>query len=199
VKVISISIFESYLILVVTWSGSDRIRLRFEVLLTFLIIGLAIWILWPIVIGAGWVPTPRDTIKKMLSLADVGPEDTVFDLGSGDGRIILMAALEFEANAVGIEADPLRVLVTKIKIGMKGLENQVKVIWGNFFKTDLSHASVITIYQSTEINNKLREKLLRELKSGTRVISYSFIFEGWEPIKVIDSRKLYLYEIISEN
>jgi hypothetical protein len=110
-----------------------------------------------------------------------------------------MAALDFEANAVGIEADPLRVVFTRIKIGMNGLENQVKVIWGNFFKENLSHASVITIYQSTEINNKLREKFLRELKSGTRVISYSFKFEAWEPIKINESRKLYLYEINSEN
>jgi predicted RNA methylase len=173
--------------------------LRFDIILAFFVIGLALWILWPIVIGAGWIPTPKDTIKKMLCLAKVGPEDTVFDLGSGDGRIILMAALEFEANAVGIEADPLRVLFTRIRIGLNGLEDQVKVIWGNFFKKDLSHASVITIYQSTNINNRLREKLLRELNSGTRVISYTFIFEGWEPVKVNESRKLYLYEINPEN
>jgi predicted RNA methylase len=192
----SISAFN--LVFGVTLTDIYTMSLSFDEILIFFVIGFALWILWPIVIGAGWIPTPKDTVKKMLCLAEVGPEDTVFDLGSGDGRIILMAALEFEANAVGIEADPLRVLVTRIKIGLNGLEDQVKVIWGNFFKEDLNHASVITIYQSTEINNKLREKLLRELNSGTRVISYSFIFETWEPVKVNESRKLYLYEINPE-
>ena len=78
------------------------------------------------------------------------------------------------------------------------LQDQVKIIWGNFFKENLSTASVITIYQSKEINNKMKEKLLRELRPKTRVISYSFIFEGWEPIKVDESTKLYLYEIKPE-
>ena len=189
------SISISTLVFGVPMTSFGTTLLRFEVLFIFFIIGLALWVLWPIVIGAGWVPTPKDTVKKMLHLAEVGPSDTVFDLGSGDGRIIFMAALEFEANAVGIEADPLRVLITRIWIGMKGLEEQVNIIWGNVFKEDLSTASVITIYQSTEINNKLKEKLLRELRPGTRVISYSFIFEGWKPIKVDEKTNLYLYEI----
>lgn len=168
---------------------------RSATFLSLFIIGAAIWILWPLVIGAQWIPTPKDVVKKMLYFAGVGPGDTLIDLGSGDGRIILLAALEFEANAVGIEADPLRVLITRIRIGLKGLEDRVDVIWGNFFKKDLSAASVVTIYQSTGINNKLKEKLQKQLCPGTRVISYSFTFDGWEPVKVDESTKLYLYEI----
>jgi predicted RNA methylase len=168
---------------------------RFVTFLCLLIIGAAIWILWPIVIGAQWIPTPKNIVKKMLHCAGVGPGDTLIDLGSGDGRIILLAASEFEANAVGIEADPLRVLITRIRIRLKGLEDRVDVIWGNFFKKDLSAASVVTIYQSTEINNKLKEKLQKQLSPGTRVVSYSFTFDGWEPVKVDESTKLYLYEI----
>jgi predicted RNA methylase len=160
-----------------------------------LVIAIAFWILWPIVIGAGWVPTPKDIINKMLCIAEVGPDDTVYDLGSGDGRIILSAAIEFGATAVGIEADPLRVILTRIWIKLNGLENQIHVIWSNFFKEDLSAASVVTIYQSTEINKKLKEKLQNELCNGARIISYSFEFEGWEPIAVDERKKLYLYEL----
>ena len=166
--------------------------LRFEIILLIFTIGAAMWILWPIVIGAGWIPTPKSVVKKMLDFAGVGPSDTLIDLGSGDGRIILMAA-EYGARAVGIEADPLRVLITRIRIRLKGLEDRVDVIWGNFFKKDLSAASVVTIYQSKDINNKLKAKLQKQLCPGTRVISYSFTFDGWEPVKVDDSTKLYLY------
>ena len=170
---------------------------RSLILLSVFIIGVAVWILWPMVIGAQWVPTPKDVVRKMLSLADVGQGDTLIDLGSGDGRIILLAAQQFGASAFGIEADPLRVLITRIRIRLKGLEDQVEVIWGNFFKSDLSAASVVTIYQSTEINRKLKQQLEEQLHPETRVVTYSFIFEGWEPVKVDESTKLYLYEIKS--
>jgi predicted RNA methylase len=170
---------------------------RIILLLSVLIIGVAVWVLWPIIIGAQWIPTPKDVVRKMLSFADVRQGDTLIDLGSGDGRIILLAAQQFGASAFGIEADPLRVLITRVRIRVKGLEDQVEVIWGNFFKSDLSAASVVTIYQSTEINKKLKQQLEEQLHPGTRVVTYSFIFEGWEPVKVDESTKLYLYEIKS--
>ena len=107
---------------------------KFVTIISLLFIVAAIWILWPIVIGAQWIPTPNNVVEKMLYFAEVGPDDILIDLGSGDGRIILMAALKFGANAVGIEADPLRVLITKIRIRLKGLKDQVDVIWGNFFR-----------------------------------------------------------------
>jgi len=170
---------------------------KIVLLLSVLIIGVAVWVLWPILIGAQWIPTPKDVVRKMLSFADVGPQDTLIDLGSGDGRIILLAAQEFGASAFGIEADPLRVLITRVRIRLKGLEDQVEVIWGNFFKSDFRAASVVTIYQSTEINKKLKQQLEEQLHPGARVVTYSFIFEGWEPVKVDESTKLYLYEIKS--
>ena len=108
--------------------GLGTILSRSLIFLSLLFIGAAIWILWPMVIGAQWVPTPKKVVKKMLDLAGVGPGDKLIDLGSGDGRIILMAALEFEAIAVGIEADPLRVLITRFRIRLKGLKDRVDVI-----------------------------------------------------------------------
>ena len=167
-------------------------RLTIELYLAFLG-AVVVWVLWPLLIGAGWVPTPRKVVRKMLNLADVGPGDTLYELGSGDGRIIFMAAKEFGAKAVGIEADPLRVLWTLAWIRVKGLRDQVSVLWGNFYKRDLGEASVVTVYQSTDINRKLKDKFKRELEPGTRVVSYAFTIEGWEPVKVDEEDKVYLY------
>ena len=169
--------------------------MQFEIFLLTLFILAALWIFWPLVIGAQWIPTPKKVVREMLGFAGVGPGDTVIDLGSGDGRIILMAASEFGASAVGIEADPLRVLITRFRIRSQGLEDGVEVVWGNFFGADLGAASVVTVYQSTAINRRLREKLRGELRPGARVVSYSFLVEGWEPMKVDEKTRLYLYEM----
>jgi hypothetical protein len=165
-----------------------------EIFLVF-IGAIGLWIVWPLLIGAGWVPTPRRVVRRMLRLAGVGPGDTLFELGSGDGRIMFMAAREFGAEAVGIEADPLRVLLTLAGIRLTGLTGRVSVLWGNFFKKDLGAASVVTVYQSTEINNRLKDKFARELKPGTRVVSHAFTFDGWEPVKVDEESEVYLYVI----
>ena len=165
-----------------------------EIFLVF-IGAIGLWIVWPLLIGAGWVPTPRRVVRRMLRLAGVGPGDTLFELGSGDGRIMFMAAREFGAEAVGIEADPLRVLLTLVWIRLTGLTGRVSVLWGNFFKKDLGAASVVTVYQSTEINNRLKDKFTRELKPGTRVVSHAFMFDGWEPVKVDEESEVYLYVI----
>lgn len=154
-----------------------------------------VWLLWPLLIGAAWVPTPRKVARRMLQLAGVGPGDTLFELGSGDGRIIFMAATEFGAMAVGIEADPLRVLWTLAWIRLKGLTGKVSVRWGNFYNTDLGAASVVTVYQSTEVNNRLKDKFVRELKPGTRVVSHAFTFNGWETMKADEESQVYLYVI----
>lgn len=168
--------------------------LTMEIFLVF-IGAIGLWIVWPLAIGAGWVPTPRRVVRRMLRLAGVGPGDTLFELGSGDGRIMFMAAREFGAEAVGIEADPLRVLLTLAWIRFTGLTGRVSVLWGNFFKKDLGAASVVTVYQSTEINNRLKDKFTRELKPGTRVVSHAFTFDGWEPVKVDEESEVYLYVI----
>jgi predicted RNA methylase len=165
-----------------------------EIFLVF-IGAIGLWIVWPLLIGAGWVPTPRRVVRRMLRLAGVGPGDTLFELGSGDGRIMFMAAREFGAEAVGIEADPLRVLLTLAWIRLTGLTGRVSVLWGNFFKKDLGAASVVTVYQSTEINNRLKEKFTRELKPGTRVVSHAFKFDGWDPVNVDEESEVYLYVI----
>ncbi len=129
----------------------------------------------------------------MLNLAEVSENDIVYDLGSGDGRIIIMAAKEFGAQAIGIEVDPLRIKWSRSRIRRQGLDNLVQVISGNFFNVSLEDASVVTIYQGHEINKKIREKLDSDLKSGTRVVSYRFILDGWTPVKTDEKASTYLY------
>jgi len=151
--------------------------------------------LWTASIGAGWEPTPLATVRRMLDMAGVKPEDTVYDLGSGDGRIIITAAREYGANSVGIEADPFRWLYTWIRIKVLGLSRKTALIWGSFFQRDLSGATVVTLFLSQEANNKLSRKLIRELKPGTRIVSYWWMFDDWRPKKVDREFKVYLYHI----
>lgn len=156
---------------------------------------VAVSAVWPSVIGAPWVPVSKKTAWLMLELAQVTSKDRVVDLGSGDGRIIVMAVEQFKARAVGIEADPLRVLWSRMVIRRRGLGERVDVVWGNFFTQSISEASVVTVYQGQEINKRLKEKFTTELKPGTRVVSYCFPFEGWTPVETQKNPQLYLYII----
>jgi methylase of polypeptide subunit release factors len=139
------------------------------------------------------VTTPKRRVRSMLEFAGVNQDDKVYDLGSGDGRIIVMAAKEFGAQSIGIEVDPVRILWSKLSIKRNKLGNRVKVIRGNFFNVGLEDATVVTLYQGYEINKKIREKLSSELKPGTRVVSYRFILEGWNPSKTSEETSIYLY------
>jgi predicted RNA methylase len=148
-----------------------------------------------------FVSTPEHVARKMLELAKVGPDDVVYDLGAGDGRIIIMAAKEFGARAVGVEIrkDLYEQIVRRVKLD--GLEGRVRVINGDFFQVNISEASVVTLYLLTTVNEKLRPKLERELRVGTRVVSHDFEVPGWRPIHVESVRdywcdhKIYVYEV----
>lgn len=151
------------------------------------------WIAWTGVVGAPWVPTPKKRVRAMLEFAEVGSEDTLYDLGSGDGRIVVMAGKEFGATSIGIELDPLRLLWSRISIRRHKLREKVRVIRANFFKVSLEDATVVTLYQGHEINKKIRDKLASELKPGARVVSYRFILDGWTPTKTKEDESIYLY------
>ena len=152
-------------------------------------------ILWTDLKGAPYVATPRQTAYHMLEMAEVGPEDLVYDLGSGDGRILWLAAREFGARAMGVEIDPFRYAWTKLLIRLKGLRGQVDVIRADFFKVDLSSATVITVYLLRDTNRKLMAKFARELSPGTRIISRKYIFPDWDLIQEDPIEELYLYRV----
>ncbi len=170
--------------------------------LILIVIAIAIifvfWVIWSDIIGAGWEPTSKRLVRKMLEMAEVNSKDIVYDLGSGDGRIVIEAARRFNANAIGIEADPLRYIWSKLMIMLLGVNQQVKIFWGNFFHKDLTPATVVTLFLSSKANQRLKLKLQEELLPGTRIVSYYWTFYGWKPDKVDRIDKIYVY-IIGRN
>lgn len=127
-----------------------------------------------------YVPTPNEVVSAMLDIAKVGPRDLVYDLGSGDGRIVIAAARR-GARGVGIELDPSLVDEANRNARRAGVSGRVQFIVGDVFDADLSRASVVTLYLLTSINERLRPKLLRELAPGSRVVSHRFKMGDWAP------------------
>jgi ribosomal protein L11 methylase PrmA len=158
-------------------------------------LAFGIFVIWSAPLGAGFEPTSRRKVRKMLEMSGAGPSDVIYDLGSGDGRIVVEAARRFHAKAVGVEADPFRVLFSELVISLLHLEGQAKIIWGNFFHVDLSEATIVTTFLSQGTNRKLEPKLMTELKPGTRVVSYEWTFDGWTPVARDIDNHLSLYVI----
>lgn len=134
--------------------------------------------------GAPFVPMEPEIVERVLQIADVGAEDIVYDLGSGDGRIPLMAALKRNARAVGVEIDKFNYWFSRARSFIMRLDNQVTFINKDFFEVDLSPATVVVLYLLQETNESLMEKLATELQPGTRIVSAAFDFPGWEPIYI---------------
>jgi predicted RNA methylase len=150
-------------------------------------------LVWPP--GGPWLPTSKKRVRKMLEMAEVKSGEIVYDLGSGDGRVLIMAAREFGAQGVGIEIDLLRSWWSKLRVKALGLEDQVQVIRGDMFKQDFSQADVVFVYLLQKTINQLTRKLVKELRPGTRVVSNTFIFPGLPPVINNKKEQLYLYVI----
>ncbi len=144
-----------------------------------------------------FVPTPEQVVEGMLKLAKVGPHDTLYDLGCGDGRTVIMAAKKFGAHAIGVDIDPQRIAESTANAKAAGVSDKVKFVQGDLFETNLKDATVVTLYLLTSLNLKLRPKLWKELKPGTRVVSHAFDMGDWQPEKTedIDGRKVYFWTI----
>lgn len=132
-----------------------------------------------------YVPTPLDVVRQMLRMAEVGPADTVYDLGSGDGRIVVTAAKEFGARGVGVEIDPELVEEARTNARQEGVEDRVRIVRGDLFETDVSPATAVTLYLLQSVNLKLRAPLLGQLRPGTPVVSHDFTMGEWEPDTVV--------------
>jgi cyclopropane fatty-acyl-phospholipid synthase-like methyltransferase len=151
---------------------------------------------------APFVATPPDVVERMLTLANVGPRDVVYDLGSGDGRIVITAAQKFGARGVGIDIDPARVAEAEQNAAAAGVEGRVSFVIQDALESDVSEATVVTLYMLSAINVKLRPILQAQLKPGARVVSHSFPIGDWEPDYVDTfrdaagtTRTLYLWTI----
>ncbi len=154
-----------------------------------------IWKYWTLLLGAGYDPTPMDTVHRMLELAQVSDKDIVYDLGSGDGRIIISAARIYHARAIGIEADPFRYLFSWVNIIVSGQIKRARVKFGNFFSQDISNATVITLFLFKPTNNRLKDKFMQELKPGTRIVTYIWTFDDWQDQTSVPEQRIYLYKI----
>jgi SAM-dependent methyltransferase len=130
-----------------------------------------------------YVPTTEEAVKAMLKLADLKKSDIVYDLGCGDGRIVIAAAKEFGAHGVGIDINPVRIAEAKANAKKAGVENLVRFEENDLFLADIHEASVVTLFLLADINLKLRPKLLRDLKPGTRLVSNTFDMGDWRPDK----------------
>lgn len=128
-----------------------------------------------------FVPTPDEVVLEMLKLANVSKNDVLYDLGCGDGRIVITAVKKFGCRGVGIDIDPQRIKESRENATKAGVSNKVRFIEENLFNASIGEATVVTLYLLSEVNLRLRPKLFEELKPGTRVVSHEFSMGKWEP------------------
>src|SRR5271170_5337618 len=148
---------------------------------------------------APYVVSPQEIVERMLDLPALNPGAPLYDLGSGDGRILITAVVRFKAKAVGVEISDNLVDSTNARIRRLGLDNSAQVIHGNFLDVDLSPADVVTLYLATDANKMLRPNLEKYLKKGSRVVSHEYAMPGWKPNVVNKDPEshghvIYLYE-----
>lgn len=144
-----------------------------------------------------FVPTPQPVVERMLELAEPRRGDVLYDLGSGDGRIPIIAARDHGIRAVGIDIDPQRIAESRKNAREAGVEDRVTFRQEDMFESDIGEASVVTLYLLDSLNEKLKPKLLAELKPGTRIVSQSFDMGEWEPERksYIHGRNVYLWTV----
>jgi protein-L-isoaspartate O-methyltransferase len=151
---------------------------------------------------APYYPTPDTVVTQMLKLGDLKAGEKMFDLGSGDGRIVIAAAQKFQADAVGVELDKDLCRQSLDRIRKLGLEKTAQIVNGDILKQDYSSADLITVYLLPNSNDKVQPLLERQLRKGARVVAHDFEFRGWTPVKVEDieddgqgrSHTLFLYQ-----
>jgi protein-L-isoaspartate O-methyltransferase len=150
---------------------------------------------------APYYPTPETIVEKMLQFGELKPGEKVYDLGSGDGRIVIMAAKKFKANAVGVEFDDSLAKQSTDRIAKLGITATARIIRGDLMLQDYSDADLLTVYLLPLSNDKVTPILEKQLKKGTRIVAHDFEFSAWKPEKIQDidndgagrSHRIYLY------
>ena len=144
-----------------------------------------------------FVPTPQEVVDKMLETAEVKKGDVVYDLGSGDGRIVITAAKKYGVRAVGFEIDPDLIKKSRENIRKEGVQQLAEIRQQDILTVDVSGATVVTMYLLPDVNLQLRPTLLRQLKPGSRIVSHAFDMGDWKPDKVVqvNGRTVYLWTL----
>lgn len=143
--------------------------------------------------GAGYQPTPRRSVEMMLRLAEVGPRDTVFDLGAGTGAIVFRAARVYRARVIGVEVEPIRYLVLQLRRRFGPAADRVTLRWGNLFDLDFRTATVVTAFLWPGAMARLRTKFESELAPGARIVSHYHAIPGWTPERYDRETNVYFY------
>ena len=149
-----------------------------------------------------FIASPPEVVKRMLELTKAKSDDILYDLGSGDGRILITAVEEFGVKkAVGIETREDLVKVSREEVKKRGLEDRITIIHGDFYQVPIGEADIVTLFLTTSANERLKPKLERELKDGVRVVSHDYEILGWKPVKVesLGQHTIYLYIFRREN
>ena len=158
-----------------------------------------LWILVPAFYGLPSVPTKPERIRKALKLVNLQPDEVLYDLGAGDGRVLLIAAREFGAFSIGLEVGPVQCALIWLRIVSSGLADRIQIHWGNFFKADLKEADVVYVYATSQEVLKLAPFLQRQMRAGSRLVSISADFPEWEPSTFDEAELIFVYEMPPES
>ena len=165
------------------------------IFLVLLFLVTLLWILIPALYGLPPVPTRPERIRKALTLAKLQPNEVLYDLGAGDGRVLLVAAHDFGAKAVGIEIGPIQCALIWLRAVASGFGSKIQIRWENFYKVNLNDADVVFVYATSKEVVKLAPHLERQLKRGARVVSISADFPEWEPQEFDNQKLIFVYEM----
>jgi precorrin-6B methylase 2 len=154
-----------------------------------------LWLLVPALYGLPPVPTNRDRIHHALQLAKLQPDEILYDLGAGDGRVLLIAARDFKAQAVGIEIGPIQCILIWFRVMANGLASRIKIHWGNFYQATIKDADVVFVYATSKEVMKLAPHLAAQMRQGSRLVSISADFGEWEPALVEEHDLIFIYEM----
>lgn len=165
----------------------------FFFILFFIVV--ALWIFIPALYGLPPVPTKPERIRKALKLANLQPNETLYDLGAGDGRVLLIAARDFGAKAVGIEVGPIQCALIWLRATASGFGMQIEVRWENYYQVKLKDADVVFVYATSQEVMKLAPHLNLEMKRGSRLVSIAADFSEWEPSTFDRQSLIFVYEM----
>ena len=168
-------------------------------LLSIAVIGffvlLAVTVVLPALFGSPWHPLSPGTIRRILEFSEIRPGDKIYDLGSGEGRVLITAARKFGAQGVGVEIDPLKVWISRFLIRCAGVQDSVRIYRGNFYKFDASDADVLYVYLTHQALDRIFPEILKTLKPTVKIVSYRFCLKNRTPNKVDSKHNLYLYQL----
>jgi len=158
-----------------------------------LAVAIAYFVFASFLFGAGYQPTPRRSVETMLRFAEVGPKDTLYDLGAGTGAVVFRAARIYRARVIGVEVEPLRYLILKLRRALGPFPDRITLHWGNLFDLTFRDANVITAFLWPGAMARLRPRLEAELPPGARVVSHCHSVPGWTCEKYDKATDVYLY------